>query len=126
MTGTAELIVTYTGGWSIIPPVMPAMIGRRSEAPRVLAERLDEKGRYTVSLEGLAGRTYSFRVRVPDAATGRSLAAETTPGSAAVIVEARGADERGVTVTFPATGANADGYTQATISLGSGASPRRP
>jgi hypothetical protein len=93
VTGAAELSVAYTGGWSIIPPAMPARIGRRSEAPRVLSERIGADGRYVVSLEGIAGRTYTFRVRTPDG-------------------------ERAVDVTFPAAGANADGYTVVTRPFG--------
>ena len=66
----------------------------RSEAPRVVSERLGADGRYIVSLEGIAGRTYSFRLRTPDAG------------------------ERVVAVTFPSSGANADGYTSAVVSYG--------
>lgn len=94
VTTTAELSVSYTGGWSLVPPVMPAIIGHRSEAPRVLSERLGPDGRYVVSLEGIAGRSYSFRLR--------------TSGSA----------DRLETITFPTNGANADGYTAVTVSFG--------
>jgi glycogen debranching enzyme len=87
------LEVPYSGGWSIAPPVMPAQIGHRSEAPRVLSERLSG-GRYVVALEGIAGRTYRFRVREPGTAW------------------------RDVDVTFLTTGANADGYTTRTMSFG--------
>ncbi len=93
---TAALSVSYSGGFSIVPPSMPAIIGHRSEAPRVLSERLDAEGRYVVSLEGIAGRTYPFRVRTPD--TGA---------------------ERVVMVAFPTAGANADGYVGTTVSFGS-------
>ena len=76
-----------------MPPVIPAQIGHRSEAPRVLSERLSG-GRYVVALEGIAGRTYRFRVREPGTAW------------------------RDVDVTFPAMGANTDGYTMRTMSFG--------
>ena len=89
---TAELGVSYEGGWSIVPPSMPAKIGHRSEAPRVISERLGADGGYTVSLEGIAGRSYVFRLNTP---TG----------------------DRNETVTFPATGANADGYTALTLTF---------
>ncbi len=92
VTDTAELGVSYTGGWQIVPPSMPAKIGHRSEAPRVISERLGTDGSYVVSLEGIAGRSYEFRVK--------------TPGG-----------ERTETRTFPATGANADGYTAVTLTL---------
>ena len=71
---------------------MPAKIGHRSEAPRVLSERLGADGGYTVSLEGIAGRSYVFRLKAPGG-------------------------ERNETVTFPATGANADGYTATTVTF---------
>ena len=87
------LEVPYSDGWSILPPVMPARIGARSEAPRVLSERL-VGGQYVATLEGIAGRTYQFRVREP------------------------GKSWRAVDVTFPASGANADGYTWCTLTLG--------
>jgi hypothetical protein len=89
---TAELSVSYTGGRSIVPPSMPAKIGHRSEAMRVISERLDASGGYVLSLEGLAGRSYVFRLK--------------TPGG-----------ERNETVTFPAAGANADGYTAVTLTF---------
>ena len=92
MMDTAELGVSYEGGWSIVPPSMPAKIGHRSEAPRVISERLDATGGYVVSLEGIAGRSYVFTLK--------------TPGG-----------ERKETVTFPATGANADGYTAMTMTF---------
>jgi glycogen debranching enzyme len=98
VTGAAEMAVSYSGGWSIVPPSMPAVIGRRSQAPRVLSERLGADGKYVVSLEGIAGQTYQFRLRTPVA----------------------GAKERVVPVTFPSTGANADGYVATTISFGGG------
>ncbi len=88
------LRLRYRGGWSIVPPVMPPAIGARSSAPRVLSERLDGT-RYVVALEGLAGTSYTFRVNRP------------TPDGGT----------RDVTVTFPTTGANADGYTATTVSF---------
>ncbi|HSQ29414.1 MAG TPA: hypothetical protein VLN49_06185, partial [Gemmatimonadaceae bacterium] len=87
------LDVPYAGGWSIVPPAMPAQIGQRSRAPRVLSERLRD-GQYVATLEGIAGRTYRFRVREP------------------------GKPWRETDVAFPAAGANADGYTTRTLTLG--------
>jgi hypothetical protein len=92
VTDAAELSVSYTGGWSIVPPSMPAKIGHRSEAMRVISERLGADGQYIVSLEGIAGRRYEVRLTTP---TG----------------------ERTQTLTFPATGVNADGYTALTMTL---------
>ena len=86
------LDVPYSGGWTIAPPVMPAQIGERSRAPRVLSERL-AGGQYVATLEGVAGATYRFRVREP------------------------GKPWRTLDVTFPTSGANADGYTSRTLTL---------
>jgi aldose 1-epimerase len=88
---TLTLDVPYTGGWSIVPPANAVAIGDRSSAARVLSERL-VSGRYTVTLEGRAGRSYRFRV-----AEGRAW--------------------RDTTVTFPTLGANADDYTVTTLSM---------
>ena len=94
---SATVTVSYRGGWNIVPPKMPPAIGARSSAPRVLSERLGANGAYLVSLEGLAGRTYPFVILAPD---GRRV----------------------VDVSFPASGANADGYTATTASF----MPRAP
>jgi hypothetical protein len=92
MMDKAELSVSYSGGWAIVPPSMPAKIGHRSEAMRVISEHLSADGTYTLSLEGIAGRSYVLRVLSP---TG----------------------ERNITVGFPTTGANADGYTAAIFGI---------
>jgi hypothetical protein len=60
----------------------------------VLSERLGPDGAYVVSLEGIAGRSYSFRVRTPEGA------------------------ERVERISFPASGGNADGYTALTVRFG--------
>lgn len=85
------LDVTYSGGWNILPPESRVAIGDRSSAPRVLSERL-AGGRYTVALEGRAGRTYQFRLR-------------------------EASRWRDVDVAFPTAGANADDYTSTMLSL---------
>ena len=110
-----ELRVPFTGGWSIVPPAMPAVIGRRSEAPRVLSERLGTDGRYAVALEGIAGRAYSFRLRAPDLAIARALKVDVTAGTARLADAPGGGVERQVSITFPTAGANADGYTTVTL-----------
>lgn len=88
------LNIAYRGGWSIVPPGNDVHIGDRSSAARVLSERL-VGGAYTVVLEGRAGRAYPFRV---------------FEGSAG----------RDTVVTFPNTGANADGYTSVVLTLSAG------
>ena len=111
----AELIVSYSGGWAIVPPSMPPRIGQRSEAPRVISERLDA-GNYVVSLEGIAGRSYVFRMRTPDVSAARALTAGVTSGGRVEMSAATaGSVERVVTITFPVAGANADGYTTVVV-----------
>lgn len=91
LSDSLTLDVPYRGGWSIAVPTSRPAIGDRSVAARILSERL-AGGAYTVTLEGQAGRTERFRVRDSDR-------------------------WREVEVTFPTAGANADGYTTATLSL---------
>ncbi|WP_148306434.1 amylo-alpha-1,6-glucosidase [Gemmatirosa kalamazoonensis] len=97
VTGTLNdrlvLEVPYVGGWSLIPPRARPRIGDRSSAMRVLSERI-VNGKYVATLEGFAGRSYAFRLRVPDGSV------------------------REESVTFPATGANADGYVTMTFAPG--------
>ncbi len=117
------LAVSYQGGWSIVPPVMPPAIGARSSAPRVLSERLDDVGGgYAVALEGLAGRSYTFRVIAPDPDAARRLVARLTNGGTLVLQQATGGGAtRLATITFPSTGANADGYSASTVTFQPGA-----
>ena len=114
---TAELRVTFSGGWGIVPPVMPAVIGHRSEAPRVVKERLGQDGRYLLSLEGIAGRSYDFRVLAPDAASAQALSVEISAGGSVEIGRVKGS-ERIVAITFPGGGANADGYSAVVATFG--------
>ena len=114
--GATRLEVPFTGGWSIIPPPARPAIGDRSSAVRVLSERLAGE-RYTVALEGLAGRTYRVRVRAPRVAAAGDLTIATGAGGAAATVTAGVHAEHAVDVTFPAAGANADGYTALSITL---------
>ncbi|HEU4990169.1 MAG TPA: GH116 family glycosyl hydrolase [Gemmatimonadaceae bacterium] len=119
---SASLRVAYTGGWSIVPPSMPAVIGERSHAPRVLSERLGAarrdappgSGRYEVSLQGLADSTYEFEVMAPDAGSAGRLSAAASAGSVSLLPWRAGRARR-LRITFPASGANADGYTAATL-----------
>jgi hypothetical protein len=118
LVDSVSLGVRYAGGWAMVPPALPAIIGSRSRAPRVLSERLNATStdeRYVVALEGLSGQAYRFVIHAPDDANARSLRAESTAGSASLgAASGRG---RAVDVTFPATGANADGYTTATVTF---------
>ena len=110
------LTVGYSGGWAIVPPVMPPTIGARSAAPRVLSERI-VNGDYQVAFEGLAGQSYTFRLLtpVPDAnAPLRVMSAEASAVGVRLVPDAPRA--RLVTVTFPSTGTpNSDNYVPATV-----------
>jgi len=125
VTDSATLRVSYTGGWRIVPPVMPAVIGERSHAARVVSEGLSAiprgappgSRRYEVALEGLAGQTYEFRIIGPDAPAAGNLTAEIGAGAAVRTLPWSGGTARVIEVTFPADGANADGYTAATVRI---------
>jgi hypothetical protein len=102
---------------------MPATIGSRSRAPRVLSERLSGDDRYAVTLEGLSGQEYAFEVRTPDETSARALEAATSAGGLAKLSPASGRAQRTVEVTFPSSGANADGYTTAIVTFTRSAKP---
>jgi hypothetical protein len=124
---SVALRVPFTGGWSIMPPTMPALSGSRSRAPRVLSERLVSDGstgeRYVVSLEGLTGARYRFRLRAPEEAS-RALAARASVGATVTLAPSvAGSTERTVEITFPTAGANPDGYTSAMVTFGRAAPP---
>jgi hypothetical protein len=119
--------VRYAGGWAIIPPAMPAPIGGRSRAPRVLSERLGGSGsaadRYAVGLEGLSGQRYTFVVRAPDEAKAAALDATANAGGSVQVGPKKAGTLRTVDVMFPSTGANADGYTKTTLTLTGASKP---
>ena len=120
LTDSIPLGVRYRGGWTIVPPVMPAVIGSRSRAPRILSERLNSTAteeRYAVELEGISGQGYRFTIQSPDTAASIGLRAEASDGATATFGPAPSGRARPVEVTFPATGANADGYTMTTVTF---------
>ena len=125
VTDSATLTIPYAGGWSIVPPSMPAVIGSRSRAPRVLSERLATGGareRYVVELEGLAGQRYSFRVRAPDEPAAHELSVSVDGNARATLAPpAPTGRDRTVEVIFPSNGGNADGYVATTLTLDRGA-----
>ena len=88
---TLTLSVPFSGGWQVIPPRASPAIGDRSMAMRVLSERLVD-GRYHALLEGRAGEQYRLRI-------------------------GEGTRWRDTTVSFPQSGANADGYTTTMLVL---------
>jgi hypothetical protein len=85
----------------------------------VLSERLhatSSEERYVVALEGLSGQRYWFAIEAPDDASARSLRGESSAGTAALEPASAGR-KRTVEITFPTDGANADGYTMATVTF---------
>ncbi|HEX5073966.1 MAG TPA: GH116 family glycosyl hydrolase [Gemmatimonadaceae bacterium] len=121
ITDSSVVEVRYAGGWAIVPPMMPASIGGRSRAPRVLSERLGASGspgdRYVVALEGLSGQRYAFEVRAPDEASAGALGATASTGASVRLGSKEPGTIRTVEVIFPSTGANADGYTKTTLTF---------
>jgi glycogen debranching enzyme len=99
------LVVETLGGWSVMPPNNRTVIGDRSRALRILGERL-EGATYGLSVEGRGGERYELRLRGPgtwSAASVPEITAETTP-------DAQG--YRTYLLSFPSSGANADGYVR--------------
>lgn len=119
---TAELRVPYAGGWVIFQTDRSgARPGDRSRKARVLSERI-VNGTYTVVLEGLAGERGSFALAAPDPDWKTRIAVQSTNGANAVFTAEVGAStRRSLSVTFPTTGANSDGYTTTQLSFTQGA-----
>ena len=121
ITDSSVVEVRYAGGWAVLPPVMPALIGGRSHAPRILSERVEGSGsagdRYVVALEGLSGQRYTFRVHAPDEAKATALDATVSAGASVQVGPKKMATLRAIEVIFPSTGANADGYTKTMLTL---------
>lgn len=118
LTTAAEIRVSVRPGWSIALPIMPPRVGERSQAPRMLSEWTDDSSHYRVKLEGIAGRMYTFRVRVPGAAAARVLTASTSEGARVRLLPGvPGSRERDVEISFPTANPDADGYTSATLSF---------
>ena len=89
----------------------------------MLSERLAGDHRYIVALEGLSGRQYLFDVHTPDEAFARALDANASAGGSARLSPAADGAQRTVEVTFPSSGANADGYTTASVTFTRSAKP---
>jgi len=79
--------------------------------------------RYVLSLEGLGGQQYSFVVHTPDDPTARSLSAAASNGGSATLAAAASGIDRSITITFPPTGTNADGYSMTTVTFARGTRP---
>jgi hypothetical protein len=107
-----RLIVTWKDGWEVRLPRQAPKIGDRSTALRLLSERLDQ-GRYVVRLQGRAATAYEIAVRGPAVAP---MSVTVEPSTAVIPpLEPHPPDARGfapLRVTFPATNADDDGYTE--------------
>jgi hypothetical protein len=83
----------------------------------VISERLVD-GAYQVMVEGLAGQRGSFALVPPDLTGNRRVVVAATDGATAQIMPRPGSTTRqDVSVVFPTTGANADGYTSTQLSF---------
>jgi glycogen debranching enzyme len=110
-----RLVVSWKNGWETRMPQMPARIGDRSKALRMVSERM-ENGRYTIRLQGRSGMTYTLGVRAPGASLPSLSVLPAVTDAAAFDV--RGADDKGfarVHVTIPDAQVDADGYAEVTL-----------
>ncbi|MDZ7632178.1 MAG: hypothetical protein U5K74_12750 [Gemmatimonadaceae bacterium] len=116
--GSDTLRITYRGGWSIMPAeVFGPIPGARSGKARVVNERMVE-GSYTVTLEGLAGHAAGFLFTPPDGDEAAQPQFRTTAGASVQMNRpTAGSRTRFLTVTFPSTGANADGFSTTTVTF---------
>lgn len=107
---TLRLAVAWDDGWEVAPPRVPAKVGSRSTALRVLGERHDGR-QYSVRLEGRAGQRYALRVRPP---RGTPSAVRVLPAQQAMSpITMSDPDHEGwltVTLEFPSQGGDADDY----------------
>lgn len=120
---SAEMAVAFTGGWSIAPPESHPAVGARSSAPRILSERLATSAApsYDVELEGLGGRAYTFVIGAPTPEDARRLVARVSKGAVQFPETLpRDGTMRRVTIIFPGTGQNADGYSTTRVSFTTG------
>jgi hypothetical protein len=104
-----RLGVSWDGGWEVMAPLPAARIGDRSLQLRVLGERM-EAGRYVVTLQGRARRTYGLRVRGPATVAAIRVEPNETVMPALQLGERDGAGWQALQVTMPATGADDDDY----------------
>ena len=123
LTGSTDLRVAFDGGWFTVPPQAATAVGARSSAPRVVSERLANAAGavYTVALEGLAGRSYTFRIGTPSPESALRLVAQVTNGATVHVEPVSDAGRiRRIAIIFPVTGQNADGYSASTVSFTTG------
>jgi len=116
---TVELRVPYSGGWRLIPPRRESpRPGARSRLQRIISERM-VNGTYTVTIEGLAGTRGSIVVIPPNQSPDLKVVAEQADHARLnTLLRPPFSQSRwDVFLTFPDTGANADGYTTTTVSL---------
>lgn len=113
---TRTVEIQWTGGWEVLPSRVAPRVGSRSEALRVVSERL-VGGKYHVTLQGLARTRYAVGVRSPN---GNAPTTVTVLPSEVVMppLELSRPGPGGwatLAVTFPATGADNDGYVTLTL-----------
>ncbi len=108
--GSATLEVRFDGGWQVEIPSSAARIGERSHAARIVSEAIDSDGSYRVTLEGRAGTSLLIATWGPGRHDLTLSEGELRPVGDAPFRDAQAERRRTWSFTFPATGANADGY----------------
>ncbi|MGH7693987.1 MAG: MGH1-like glycoside hydrolase domain-containing protein, partial [Gemmatimonadaceae bacterium] len=108
--GSATLEVRFDGGWQVEIPLSAARIGERSQAARIVDERLDADGSYRVTIEGRAGTSLPIATWGPGRHELAVSAGVLRPLGDAPFNDPA-AERRGTWhFSFPEEGANADGY----------------
>lgn len=104
---SAQLDVTFTGGWESELLTVAARIGDRSKAARILTEQMEADTAYRVTLEARAGSAVRFVTFGP-----ADHKATVSAGSIVADVTASNPKSPSITwlVTFPSRDRNADGY----------------
>lgn len=108
--------VSWSNGWEVTTSLPAPRLGERSQALRIVSERL-ANGKYRVTVEGRAMMTYVLFVRGPGEHAVRSIDVEPTEAVMPTL-QAGSINNAGWTpiqVTMPRQGADADGYVRLTL-----------
>jgi len=105
-----QLTVSWDGGWEVAPPRRSSRIGDRSQALRVVSERM-EGAAFVLTVEGRAGIAYPIRIRAP---RGAPTDVSIRPAAQVMMPLAMSDPDHDGWVTlrveFPPQGGDADGY----------------
>ncbi len=112
-----RLGTSWEGGIEVDLATERPRIGDRSRAPRIVSER-HVNGRHVVTLQGRARATAQLRVRGAAPVTAITVEPATTVMPPLELATADPSGWQRLTVTMPATGADADGYVTVTLIIG--------